>query len=724
MRQSISALFLLVFIAFTIQGRAADTTSVTIMKAGKLGGNLAGMDFPTASVGYAVGSDISISTNNFIAKTADGGLTWQRISTAALTDRPQAVRFKNLDTGFVVGYTGMLLRTTNGGATWTNVNNSGYTGTFNDVRFINSSLGYACGTYVTSNGTAVIKTTDGGANWTLAPLGTTNSRNSILALSATEILIAGSSGNIARTTDGGSTWGSVFAGPSTLQSLARMGTNGVVVCGAQRILYKSTDRGATFAPILATGGAGFTLYSVSMADPLNGIAVGSNGLNYRTQNGWATVDSNLVSTFTAQVCRTVIMKSPTEIFVGADQGNILRSSDFGGTWTTIESSTRYYALDFANANSGVAVGWRGTVIKTTNGGLTWTELRGLNGFELYDVKMFDASTFYVAGDAGRFYVTTNGGTSFTERSLPVTNGGASKTLHFLNPQTGFCSGEMGRIYRTSNAGIQWDSVFTFGTTVNNIEDIAYTDDSVGFALGERGRIVRTTNGMTWDSIGIVRPNLLTLWEAQFLTAATGYVTSQNGTIYKTTNGGASWTQQNDTTGLANIDVIDIQVAIPTRRGFATAEQGKLLRLVNENSWRVDRTITTSFGTPDNLWSIDFVDTSRAFISGYYGTIYRLDVTTTTDVSENSAPKNFTLNQNYPNPFNPTTTISYQLPIGGLATLKVFDLLGREVATLVNGFVEAGGHSVHWNASGLSSGLYLCRLSSGNFSDVKKMMLLR
>ena len=82
-----------------------------------------------------------------------------------------------------------------------------------------------------------------------------------------------------------------------------------------------------------------------------------------------------------------------------------------------------------------------------------------------------------------------------------------------------------------------------------------------------------------------------------------------------------------------------------------------------------------------------------------------------------------MEQNYPNPFNPSTTISYQLPKAGNLTLKVFDILGREVATLVNENVEAGKHSINFDASNFSSGMYIYKLQSANFVQTRKMILL-
>jgi hypothetical protein len=90
----------------------------------------------------------------------------------------------------------------------------------------------------------------------------------------------------------------------------------------------------------------------------------------------------------------------------------------------------------------------------------------------------------------------------------------------------------------------------------------------------------------------------------------------------------------------------------------------------------------------------------------------------------TAPDKFELFQNYPNPFNPTTKIEYQLPADGVVNLKVYNLLGEEVATIVNGQQAAGYKSVEWNASQVSSGIYFYRLQCGNYSAMKKMMVVK
>lgn len=98
--------------------------------------------------------------------------------------------------------------------------------------------------------------------------------------------------------------------------------------------------------------------------------------------------------------------------------------------------------------------------------------------------------------------------------------------------------------------------------------------------------------------------------------------------------------------------------------------------------------------------------------------------TLTGIGNNNVPADYSISQNYPNPFNPTTSISYSLPKAGLVKIVVYDLLGKEVAALVNEVKQAGNYVVDFNASNLSSGVYFYKITSSNFSDIKKMMLLK
>jgi Endoglucanase len=135
----------------------------------------------------------------------------------------------------------------------------------------------------------------------------------------------------------------------------------------------------------------------------------------------------------------------------------------------------------------------------------------------------------------------------------------------------------------------------------------------------------------------------------------------------------------------------------------------------------------------------FIDTTTSEGTAYY---YRLSVNikdsiiaqsypimmtahlSTTSVPLTNAPFRFQLSENYPNPFNPTTTISFQLPQRLHVTLKVYDVIGREVATLVNEELSVGNHTQQWNAMNMSSGIYFYRLQAGSFTETKKLVLVK
>ena len=154
------------------------------------------------------------------------------------------------------------------------------------------------------------------------------------------------------------------------------------------------------------------------------------------------------------------------------------------------------------------------------------------------------------------------------------------------------------------------------------------------------------------------------------------------------------------------------------------------------------------GTQDELlvhpFNIGFADTLNKygieFESDYYNgdhsttLVFRLEnsakfiessfSTAVSKENERIEVVEFTLSQNYPNPFNPSTNISFELPQAGLVQLKIYNLLGQEVANLVDGRMNSGNHTVNFDASQLSSGVYIYRLVAGNQSITKKMMLIK
>jgi hypothetical protein len=106
--------------------------------------------------------------------------------------------------------------------------------------------------------------------------------------------------------------------------------------------------------------------------------------------------------------------------------------------------------------------------------------------------------------------------------------------------------------------------------------------------------------------------------------------------------------------------------------------------------------------------------------------YRENINNATlvDIEDEQIPDNVTLYRNYPNPFNPSTTITYDINVTSEVSLIVYDMLGREVASLVDGTLSAGVHEVEFTAADLPSGVYFYRLKTGNFMESKKMLLLK
>ena len=135
------------------------------------------------------------------------------------------------------------------------------------------------------------------------------------------------------------------------------------------------------------------------------------------------------------------------------------------------------------------------------------------------------------------------------------------------------------------------------------------------------------------------------------------------------------------------------------------------------------------GTTTETQTYSYVD--KNLLAGKYA--YRLkqidfdgtyEYSDIVEVEVNNIPTQFSLEQNYPNPFNPTTTISFSILSSAFTSLKVYDVLGNEVATLLSEEKPAGSYEVSFNASGLTSGIYLYKLQAGNVTETKKMTLMR
>jgi len=133
-----------------------------------------------------------------------------------------------------------------------------------------------------------------------------------------------------------------------------------------------------------------------------------------------------------------------------------------------------------------------------------------------------------------------------------------------------------------------------------------------------------------------------------------------------------------------------------------------------------------FGSPNILFGSNTLTNANSATSGtsYDVFIAKLEATTSVAGEQSSIPTEYYLNQNYPNPFNPSTQIEFSIPQSSHVILKVYDLLGKEIAILVNGTREAGTYSTTWNAQNCPSGVYFYRLTSGSYTMTKKLVLMK
>lgn len=261
---------------------------------------------------------------------------------------------------------------------------------------------------------------------------------------------------------------------------------------------------------------------------------------------------------------------------------------------------------------------------------------------------------------------------------------------------------------------------------NELQDVFFTDENNGWAVGILGTILQTTNGGTYWTFQ-TSGNNKHLTSVYFIDSNNGWVAGEFGKILNTTNGGFSWLNQT-----APINDIWSVYFTDINNGWIVGVNGNICRTTNGGTdWLVQ-----SSGTNHFLHSVNFTDVNNGWAVGEYNTILKTTNGGVTFIEEEpnpTQPNSFLLSQNFPNPFNPITKIKFEIPSQArndntLVTLKVYDVLGREVATLVNEEIRqgrtAGEYEVEFDSRGLPSGVYFYQLKAGSFVETKKMVLIR
>ena len=369
----------------------------------------------------------------------------------------------------------------------------------------------------------------------------------------------------------------------------------------------------------------------------------------------------------------------------ADSRFLVRTTNGGTTWVR-QDSLPYPCLWGAMGAWGTrravyaAFQWGlpsgGSIRMTTNGGEQWHVVSG-RAFYPVSARYLDSLTVLVVGaevvndtlyrTAPRIQRSSDAGSTWVEVFADTQDTYVS-SMSFLNGQQGWAATVSGTVYVTGNGGKSWSLLSQVADNESWGFIHFFTPDS-GWIYSGSCRL-STDGGRSWPFYWYPSP----VWgNISMGTRLVGWANAAG--IKKTTDGGATWVQQiYDPYMSASISAVDSLVcwALTNRGVFRTTSGGGFL-------------------------SVE-------------------------DVGEH--PSRIILFQNYPNPFNPTTAVSYQLSVVSNVKLVVYDLLGREVAVLVNQRNDAGLHEVRFNASGLSSGVYVYRLTAGRNLESRKMMLVR
>jgi hypothetical protein len=417
---------------------------------------------------------------------------------------------------------------------------------------------------------------------------------------------------------------------------------------------------------------------------------------------------------------------------GVDTSWVVQTS---GTTVTL------YAVKAVSQNVAWAAGGTGVVRRTTDGGFTWTSA-GSVGADIYTMTALDANVAFVASSpasgAAKIWKTTNGGTSWVAKD---STGVFWNYIHMFDATNGYAQGDppaVGQnwvLKRTTNGGETWVNAATVPTTSeagwNN--SMMWLNGSLGWFGTNASKIYRTTDGgSTWLAAPTNLGNANS-FAVSFNSINTGLAASQTGTMNRSIDTGATWT-----TGPAS-------VAAAVYGMWGNPGTNEFWAIGGNNVNYSSNSGTSWSATPRNGYTgtsgLNHVSMVRAgnnlygWASGAAGKIVRFNrIATGSDENPVDLPTSFTLRQNYPNPFNPTTTIRYDLPEQATVVLKVYNVLGQEVATLFNGQQQAGFHQANWDGHTsrgvtVSSGVYFYRFEATSatgqtFSSLKKMMFLK
>ncbi len=475
------------------------------------------------------------------------------------------------------------------------------------------------------------------------------------------------------------------------------------------------------------------LFTTNFIDENIGFAAGDNEAFLRTTNGgndWVVLHQGGSADFHADMFFRDSQTGWTVLggWSPFRHGYILKTTDAGDTWITQLYLDGYLFISvfFIDDQKGWAVGTNGIIFITTNGGTTWNFQYQLPTSEwLYDVYFVDHNVGFAVGNIGNKILKTTDGGNFWQWVWSPSND-FLLDLEFINQNQGIAVGTNGRILVSADGGNSWN-ISQSGTNAF-LRDVEFSSENESWAVGYGGTIIYSTDlGVTWHSH--YSGTSTDLYSASFINELKGWVCGNDQLILHNTNGipvelvSFSGVQENDRVLLSWITSTETN-----NFGFG------IERKITER-WEEIGFVKGS-GTTTEMQYYSFEDSDLQKVNNNK-VLYRLkqyDLDGSFNYSQEieifvELITNYFLYQNYPNPFNPSTTITFELPRESYVILNILNSIGEQISTIANGEYSAGTHKIIFNASNLSSGLYIYRIKTvGNDGNVwidnKKMILLK
>jgi len=364
----------------------------------------------------------------------------------------------------------------------------------------------------------------------------------------------------------------------------------------------------------------------------------------------------------------------SNVYCGTDSV-IFCSNDNGVSWTAVDMGSNVEGFwGLASDSSKILAGSIGYgIFLSTDDGTSWNPKNtGLTNTSIRTLMIKD-NIFLAGTDKGGIFRSTDDGTTWTACNSGLVD---SIVYAFASMDTNIFAGLDDGVYRSTDKGLNW-TIVNGGLTIRNVYALAVINKTT-FAGTYGGKIFRSTNnGSNWIEVNL---GLMPITSVVDLAVCNEYLfaaTNLEG-IFRSTDSGLNWTAVNE--GLTSLRTIS-----------AVANDTFLFT-----------------GTFDN-------DAWRRQIS---------EMITSVPSSSVCKPHEFILCQNYPNPFNPTTEITFRVGTDGYTSLRVYDILGREVAILTNEKKPSGSYQVQWNAANMPSGVYLYQLETEKYTETKKLILLK